>query len=138
MEFRGAVTPPLLSESEGRPDNLGGFWAPALLTQLLTRGIAVARGAAVIQDDLPLPAGFPPPHGIERASALAGRVANRSRRHCERARVEHLDGFGRPRERGGRTLEEGLPAVGHCFGATRHPATRQEIDRASCREECRS
>src|ERR1017187_4598858 len=99
---------------------------PGFILPLLSGGVAVAGGAAVVEDDLPLAIRFAPPDGIEGAGAFAGRIAHGAGGHGESAGVEHLDGLGRPGERGLRAVEEGLPAVGDLCGATGGAAAGHE------------
>src|ERR1019366_2998869 len=93
---------------------------------LFSGGVAVAGGAAVIEDDFPLAVRFAPPDGIEGAGAFARGIAHGAGGHGESAGIEHLDGLGRPGERGLRAIEEGLPALGDLGGATSGAAAGHE------------
>src|ERR1035438_8804381 len=79
---------------------------------LFSGGVAVAGGAAVIEDDFPLAVRFAPPNGIEGAGAFAGGIADGAGGHGESAGIEHLNGFGRPGERGLRAIRSEERRVG--------------------------
>src|SRR5262245_18620284 len=74
--------------------------------------LAIAGGAAVVQDDLPAPVGLAAPGRVVGAGSLAVGIPYGTRADRQGARIEDLDALRLPREGGLRPLVEAPPRLG--------------------------
>lgn len=84
-------------------------------TTSLLRRPTIARWTALVKDDFPGTARPALPYRIESTDALASGIADRSRGHGQRSRIENLDLIRLPGEWRAGTVKKSLPAYRDLF-----------------------